>query len=294
MRPFNQRESKIIDWLARNQREAPLSLRESLEALFFTRASGRCLILQPGKKYAMFFFDLDNFKDEEAKGTAISELIEIMLLFNYLNQNHYITIFRGEHCSREKMFFFSEAFDNPHLDKDKVVLNADGLHSTRPEAIKNGDEEVVYKGVEQKNGNFDLLYQNTVGDFCISERINELLPSVDEAKAESSEEVATESSRREERGWRIMAASLAAVCFMLALTLLMPERLKEEIRSVIMEESKADTPKTTLNRQPESSTPGTLNISSQLAWCSLCRDGTGRLPFLFRSGRSDKASKAFH
>ncbi len=175
MKIFSQYEYKVIEWLVNNRTGTTQSLVAFLEQFFFTKSSKRCLIIQPTEKYAMYFLDVESYNKDELKGEEISQFIELMSLLNYLNNQGYLTIFRGQHYNNQKMIFFGEVFDNPHLEKNKIVLNESGMHSTKPESIKNGDDEIIYKGVELKNGNYDLLYESAVGDFCVSKSLVQLM-----------------------------------------------------------------------------------------------------------------------
>ena len=175
MKVFSERERTVIEWLDKHQTTATIAIKDFLQDQFFNQANKRCLIIQPADKYAMFFLGTERYGDNKQKSKDIEELFELMALLNYLNHEGYITLFRSEHNNHDKMFFFSDEFDKPSIENNKLILNQNGLHSTKPESIKNSDDEVIYKGVEFKNSNFDLIYQNSVGYMCINKAISKLL-----------------------------------------------------------------------------------------------------------------------
>lgn len=179
MKRLSDHEKNIIKQIYRLKSQGVITVKEFLEQVFFSQDSHRCLIVQPGEKYAMFFLGVEAF-NSNAKAIALSEFLELLCLLRYLNSNGYITLFRGEHLNHEKMFFFSQAFSNPRIERGKIVLNDDGLYSTRPECIKDHHDEVVFKGIELKNENFDLIYQHCIGSMCVSESLSQLLESAPE------------------------------------------------------------------------------------------------------------------
>lgn len=175
MNELTNKQQEIVNWILKNKNDGIVCIKKLLNELIFTIESKQCLIIQPLDKYAMFFVDVDDFKSEDKKRNAISTLIEVASFINYLNFHGYITLFKGEHSHQEKILFFSEVFSNPHLEKDKIVLNDKGLHSTKPESIKDGNDEIIFKGVELKNANFDLLFSACVGNFTVSDKLGALL-----------------------------------------------------------------------------------------------------------------------
>jgi len=194
VKKLNKREVEIVRWLSKNGQGSLIKLKALLEENFFNSDSSRCLIIQPVDQYAMYFLDVNRFNNEEQKNDEVALLIELMALLQYLDSQGHITVFRSEHSIKEKIFFFSELFNSPKIESGKIVLNQDGLHSTRPETIKDTNGEVIFKGVEFKGCNYELIFQYCTGDICISSSIDNLLYENDQ-KVKEKEKIQPHISR---------------------------------------------------------------------------------------------------
>lgn len=177
MKVLNKKEREIIEWLIKSRKDSSITLADFLQNYFFTKSKNRYLIIQAQEKYAMYYLSVETYNNKEQKNDAVASLIELMALLNYLNDQGFITIYREGHQQKEQMFYIGDIFEKPHISDNKIILNSEGLYSAKPEKIQNNDNEVIYKGIELKNGNYDLIYQNLIGDIYISDSIETLLNS---------------------------------------------------------------------------------------------------------------------
>ncbi|WP_062061692.1 glycoside hydrolase family 25 protein [Aquimarina longa] len=181
MRIFNEREIHFINALITHKEKVPLSLNELLQKKFFTAANKRALIIQVQEQYAMYFLSPEVFENDTAKKNEIGCFMELLSLIHYLNNQGYITIYRDQHKLEKPLYYLNNEFNDPKVEHGKLILNPEGLYSSKPEEIKNKSEEVVYKGIEFKNENFHFIFNTVIGKVYISKKIEKLL-EVDKKK----------------------------------------------------------------------------------------------------------------
>ena len=189
MKMLNDREKEIVKWLIANNQNGSISLEYFLEKFFFLNDNNSCLVIQAKENYAMYFLKTEIFNQNDKKNRSIALLIEAMSLLNYLNYQGYITVFREEHNVQRDMYYFGTLFLNPYRKDNKIILNPDGLHSIEPRTIQDKDNEIVYKGIEFKNDNYNLIFQYSIGNIYISESIEKLIAPSTESREINLKEI---------------------------------------------------------------------------------------------------------
>lgn len=175
MKTFNDFEKKIIQEISKSPINEITDVKNILEKIFFNKSEGKAIIIQLNEQYAMYFLSVEIFDDVDKRKTAIQEFSQFVTVLNYLDSHGYISIFRNNHYVRERVSFISDEFINPRIENKKLVLNNEGLHSIKPEEIKNKNGVVLYKGIEFNDSFF--IIKNMIGKLLISDRIFELIKS---------------------------------------------------------------------------------------------------------------------
>ncbi|CAL2082477.1 glycoside hydrolase, family GH25 [Tenacibaculum sp. 190524A02b] len=173
MKTFNDFDKKMLQEISAFHKDGIIDLKRFLESIFFNKSLGKALIVQLNEQYAMYFLTVEIYNNNEKKKIAIQELSQLVALLDYLNTKGIISIFRDSHYLRERMFFISNEFDNPKIEHTKLILNAHGWYSAKPEEIRDNTNTIVYKGI-QFNDSFFII-KNMVGKLIVSDKIFELL-----------------------------------------------------------------------------------------------------------------------
>lgn len=208
MKKLSHTERQVIHWLLAQQSDSVINIKDMLEEHFFSQQNGYCLILQRSESYAMFFLKVGTYGDSAAREQALKALLELMAFLNYLSHNGYITLYREEHQPPPQLICLGDVFTNPRVENNKIILNEQGLYSNRPEDIKDASDNIVYQGVELKNGTYELLYQNTMGYICCSDRLADLDKDDTNLPASSAQHIGPNTNKLGLAGLLVSIASL--------------------------------------------------------------------------------------
>ena len=220
MRTFNSWEKSIIRHLVDAAQDTPVAVHDLLKRFYFREALGRALILQNQGAYAAFFLKKDIFDDPHRKAEEIRRFFELLSLLNCLNRNGHITIYRQE---TEKIYFIQDGFDAPKVTGNTILLNTRGHYTTAPDAIYDGNRNVIYEGVVFRNDHYNLMLNVTAGFLLVSGTLCDIIKG---EKGERMKKTKTNKRRRP-----FAAGVLLVLCMLLALfgyVLLLRSEAKEE------------------------------------------------------------------
>ncbi len=169
MRPLTVIEQQIFDKIKSHPVSTPFSIHKALEEIFFTRQSGRALILHTTAKYAMFYLRPEVFQNTSAQ---LQERITLIHLASFIQDLVNEQILQPS-SNKEKpknlaLVFVHDAFVNPSTEKNKLILNTQGDYSLVPETICDSHGEVLYQGLKIIDTDFEMVSQYLVGTFSIS------------------------------------------------------------------------------------------------------------------------------
>ncbi len=148
-----------------------------LEDNFFREVEGRALIIQAQENYAVLFLTNELFNDEEKKNEQIGNFFSLISFFRFLHHEGYITITRGKDTRESPMFFLQDAFTNPKPTKGKIILNAKGEYTEKPDKIHDTDQKTVYQGIMYDQDHYDMIISVCTGSMTVSNSIKELYES---------------------------------------------------------------------------------------------------------------------
>jgi GH25 family lysozyme M1 (1,4-beta-N-acetylmuramidase) len=193
---FTNFEQQIIDAISAYGIGKIISIQDFLENIFFTKETGRSLIIQIKDQYAMFFLPIAVFDNSSKQAEELHRFVELFWVIDYLSTQGYISIFKEGHQLKQEIYYTGSEFNNPRVDNGKLILNLDGIYSVKPEEIKNKNGNVIYKGIEFKDN--ALILKNAIGKFYISDRITTL-------KADNSETLTSKEEQPKKRKWETLA-----------------------------------------------------------------------------------------
>lgn len=176
MRELNDLERTFVNLLARKYVGETISLESILARHVFSMASQKRLILQPKGRFAVFF----SSPGDPAIGRAVSQLLSLLSFLASLNRDGYISLFKPPLGENTRLVCIGEDFEPPRIEADRIILNRAGLFTDRPGVIKNAEGDVVFEGVQLSGDNYDLIYNNAIGQFFVSEKIRILFQPDDE------------------------------------------------------------------------------------------------------------------
>ncbi|MCE3227016.1 MAG: hypothetical protein K0S32_1567 [Bacteroidetes bacterium] len=180
MKILNEREQSIILKLSETDPAKPVSIQDFLKLNYFTEESGRALIIQNQGEYAVFFLKKELFEDEAKRTEEVKELFELISLLNSLNKNGYITIYKEK---TEKMYFIQDGFNTVKNVSNTIVLNTKGDYTAVPDTIHDIQKNIIYKGIEFRADQYNLILDTTAGLLMVAGNILDLVshlpPSID-------------------------------------------------------------------------------------------------------------------
>ncbi|CAM3661428.1 hypothetical protein VA7868_00364 [Vibrio aerogenes CECT 7868] len=174
MRTFNENEQYIIDALNQYPAKAVVNLPEFFSQQFFTEKNKRALIIQPEIKYAVYYLPVERFNNEYDKKIAIDQFQELKKLMNYLTDNGYLIINKS---SKDKsvISYFCQLFHSPHIkERKRLILNHEGLYSEHPRYIKDKDDNIILKGIDYQDRQYEEIFDTFVGEVFISESLQKI------------------------------------------------------------------------------------------------------------------------
>ncbi|WP_075342305.1 glycoside hydrolase family 25 protein [Tenacibaculum agarivorans] len=180
MKSFNDFEIKLLRGINSFRKEGIISLKNVLEKVFFNPENEKALIIQLREQYAIYFVTNKIYNNPITQKEAIVQFSQLLALLEFLNTRGVISIFRKQHSVKEPMYFLSSIFSEPKLEKDKILLNNDGLYTDKPEEIKNAKGEIIYKGIQFNDSHF--IIKNLIGNIVISDKIQHILDEIDSKK----------------------------------------------------------------------------------------------------------------
>jgi len=157
MREFNKREKSFIEKLVQIKPDSMTLCSRFLQEEFFTKSTGRALIIIPSKKHSLLYIKQESFTNIEIARKTISEFLEILMLLSYLKDNRYITSIPVSQISA--LYAMHSEFDaSIKQNGDVINLNEDGMHVlfSKIDEIRNVENEVVLKGLSL-NDYYDFI-----------------------------------------------------------------------------------------------------------------------------------------
>lgn len=176
MRQFNYREKSIINKILEANNNNFILVNEFLQKFYFTTESKRALILQVQGHYAVFFMAPEIFDNTLRNNEEVKLFFELISLFNYLNVNGYLTIYRKK---TEILYFFQETFTDVKASHDCIVLNDKGDYSFSPDTIHDKNKNIIYKGIIFNADVFELILNATTGVMVLSDKFSDLTVDMD-------------------------------------------------------------------------------------------------------------------
>lgn len=158
-------------------------MEKLLGDIFFTEKDGRALIIQTAGRYAVFYLHNKISDDGVKKKEELEKFLNLLSLITYLKYNGYISLYRSEKTKEKTMFFLQDAFLDPQPSTGNIVLNGKGDYTSNPEAIRNKNNDIIYKGEIFNSDTYDLIIGATTGLLCVSPCLRELIDTKGEIKA---------------------------------------------------------------------------------------------------------------
>jgi hypothetical protein len=141
----------------------PVPVENLLEKLFFTRKTGRSMILQPAGRFGYFYLPVPHFDNETARNDNFRKLIEILAMLKFLRDEGLLILFEKEQPQEDSMRFIGQIFDKPRAEKKHIELNPGGDYTFEPDCIRNINDDVIFRGIFITRDLFSLADCNTRG-----------------------------------------------------------------------------------------------------------------------------------
>jgi len=181
IRSLNQKEKELVAGLRQSAQNGRAVLMEDfLKTHYFTEEKGRALIIQIDGKYAVLYLKNELYDDALKRTQEINEFYELIAFLEYLSSNGYITIYKNV---TEKMYFIQDGFNAVKVINETIVLNTEGDYSSKPDAIHNSDNKVIYKGILFRSDQYYLVQGFACGSLIVSDSITGLLADISKMPA---------------------------------------------------------------------------------------------------------------
>lgn len=164
MRPFNEREKRIMKSLAGLDIKKMTTADRFLQDIFFTSESNRALIVKHDQKVVLYYTAPEVWTDLPSVRIALMELFEVISLLKYLKEQRLLDIFTTPVPVKNLQGMHSGFNETSKTEPNKLFLNKenDYIQLNDLEKIKNSDGEVILRGGALSDY-YEMVYDNCFG-----------------------------------------------------------------------------------------------------------------------------------
>ena len=148
MRPFNQRERKIIEIISNVGIDNTDTFSKILQEKYFTEERGRILIINHVTKDVLLFLRIEDFNIISQRTKAIGELWELISLVSYLIDERLLTVLDMQ--SNSQIDFLYQGFSRGINSSPASITFQDKDGTTSlilPDKITKSDGSISFKSV---------------------------------------------------------------------------------------------------------------------------------------------------
>jgi GH25 family lysozyme M1 (1,4-beta-N-acetylmuramidase) len=149
---------RFIGQLCSAYGNATVDIEQYLSAHYFTKGSGRALILQPSAGFGYFYLEPALFAAPESRNAELSDFVGMIVLLNELMLEGRIYYLRKPEDPRNKesVRVLGERFGVPSVHARKVILNQQGDYTDHPRSIKDSAGNAIFHGIRFEGKLFDI------------------------------------------------------------------------------------------------------------------------------------------
>lgn len=176
MRAFNAREKEIIAKIAKIDVGSMPTASRFLQDHFFTKEKQIALVAVHEKKAVLFYMKPGQFNDLEKTRKCNYELLELIVLLEYLRENRYIAMVQSPKPSIGIDCLYSEADASMRLEVKKVLINVKGDYFLKDDFgfIYDAEGTPILQATSLSEY-YDLVYKNMFGLLLPSEDLVDLV-----------------------------------------------------------------------------------------------------------------------
>lgn len=154
-------------------RKDAFDLKKLLITYFFNHEKQQAMIVQHINRLVVFYMTSDIYTHEEDKNEKIEAFWELIVLLQFLRDQHYIYPVLSQ-SSEEKITVYSDLFDSPKIEPQRIVLNTAGDFTSQPEIISNMHGITIYQGIVYREKYAQSIINNISGLYKTGTHISSL------------------------------------------------------------------------------------------------------------------------